>query len=104
MKNFITAMFALLAFIVLQSIASAQPLPPPGPYYVVERCYTVLFPYPHSRCEYVRVRRNYTPVPPPLHRMGPPPPHHMGPPPMGPRPGHHPPPPGGHNHNHGPRR
>lgn len=96
MKNFIIAMFALLAFIVLPSVASAQPLPPPpGLYYVVERCYTVLFPYPHSRCEYVRVRRNYTPVPPP---------HRMGPPPMGPRPGHHPPPPGGHNHNHGPRR
>jgi len=89
MKNFITAMFALLMFIVLPSVASAQPLPPPpGPYYVVERCYTVLFPYPHSRCEYVRISRNYTPVPPPI----------------GPRPGHHPPPPGSHNHNHGPRR
>lgn len=96
MKNFITIMFTLFAIIVLPSIASAQPLPPPmGPYYVVERCYTVLFPYPHSKCEYVRVRRNYTPAPPP---------HRMGPPPMGPRPGHHPPPPGGHNHNHGPRR
>lgn len=99
MKNFIAIMFALLVFIVLPSVASAQPLPPhPGSYYVVERCYTVLFPYPHSRCEYVHVRRNYTPVPPPPHRMGPPP--------MGPRPGHHPPPSGGHNHNHnhGPRR
>ena len=94
MKNFITIMVAVLAFIVLPSVASAQPVPPPmGPYYVIERCYTVLFPYMHSRCEYVRVRRNYTPVLPPPHRMGPPP--------MGPRHGHHPPPPGGHNHNHG---
>ena len=81
MKHVIALLFVtVLAFIVLPSIASAQPLPPPGPYYVVERCYTVLFPYPHSRCEYVHVRRNYTPVPPPPHRMGPPPPpNHRGP-------------------------
>lgn len=96
MKNFIAIVFALLAMVVLPSTVSAQPLPPhPGAYHIVERCYTVLFPYPHSRCEYVRVRRNYTPAPPPHH-------HHGPLPPPGPRPGHHPPPPGGHGHHPGP--
>jgi U5 snRNP spliceosome subunit len=99
MKNFIAIVFALLAMIVLPSIVSAQPAPPPPPgaYHIVEQCYTVLFPYPHSRCEYVRVRRNYTPAPPVrhYHPLPPPPPHH--------RPGHHPPPPpGGHGHHPGP--
>ena len=100
MKNFVMIVFALLTMIVLPTIVSAQPAPPPpGAYHIVERCYTVLFPYPHSRCEYVRVRRDYTPVPHPPHfRPVPPPPNH--------RPGHHPPPPpGGRNHvGPGPRR
>ncbi len=92
MKNFIAIMFALLAFIVLPSIASAQPVPSSmGPYYVIERCYTVLFPYPHSRCGYVRVRRSYTPVLPP---------HTMWWPPMGPRHARYHPPPGDHGRWH----
>lgn len=88
MNKFTIILFSILFMLIIPTIGSAQPAPPPpGAYYVVEQCYTVLFPYPHSKCEYVRVRRNYTPaLPLPL-------PHRMGPPPMRPRPGHHPPPP-----------
>lgn len=100
MKQFLILIATALFMLILPSITVAQPAPPPPPgvYHVIERCYTMLFPYPHSRCEYIRVRRNYTPAPPPPHRMGPPP--------MGPRPGHHPPPPpGGHWHpGHGHHR
>lgn len=60
MNKFITIMFSLFAMIVLPSIAYAQHYH--NIYRVVERCYTVLFPYSHSRCEYVQVRRNYTPL------------------------------------------
>ena len=65
MKYFITIVFALLTMIVVPSIAYAQHTIPP--YHIVERCYTVLFPYPHSRCEYVQVRRHYTPIIPHHH-------------------------------------
>lgn len=56
----------------------------------VQKCYKVLFPFPHSRCECVDYRyhpryvprRHYRPMPPPHrdHRPGHhPPPHHKGP-------------------------
>lgn len=90
MNKLITIMFALFAMIMLPSIAYTHPYH--GTYRIVERCYTVLFPYPHSRCEYVQVRRNYTPVFPHHH-------HNYRPLPPAPRHWHHPP----HHHN-GPRR
>ena len=85
MNKLITSVFALFAMIFVPSIAYTQPYH--GTYRIVERCYTVLFPYPHSRCEYVQVRRNYTPIiphhhhnyrplPPPRHWHHPP--HHNG--------------------------
>ena len=59
MNKFITIVFALFAMLVLPSIAYAQQTIQQynGTYNIVERCYTVLFPYPHSRCEYVQVMR-----------------------------------------------
>lgn len=84
MKNFITVMFALLVFIMLPSIASAQSVIRDCE---VQKCYKVLFPFPHSRCECVDYnyhpryvpRRHYHPVPPKGHRPGHhPPPHRRG--------------------------
>jgi len=95
MKSFIAIVFALLAMIVLPTIVSAQPAPPPVYEY---HCYYVAFPFPHSQCELRPIE--YRLVPPPSHRRYVP----------GPRPGHHPPPPprGDRDHrpppNHGPRR
>lgn len=85
MNKLITIVFAFIAMIFVPSIAYTHPYH--GTYRIVERCYTVLFPYPHSRCEYVQVRRNYThiiphhhhnyrPLPPPRHWHHPP--HHNG--------------------------
>lgn len=87
MNKLITIMLSLFAMIMLPSIAYTQPYY--GTYRIVERCYTVLFPYLHSRCEYVQVRRNYTPLipyhhhnyrplPQPAHRRWHHPPHHNG--------------------------
>lgn len=56
----------------------------------IQKCYKVLFPFPHSRCECVDLRyhpryvprRHYHPAPPPHrdHRSGHhPPPRHKGP-------------------------
>ena len=91
MNKLITIVFAFIAMIVLPSIAYTHPHH--CTYRIVERCYTVLFPYPHSICEYVQVRRNYTPVIPRHH-------HNYRPLPQpSPRHWHHPP----HHHN-GPRR
>ena len=96
MKQFLILITVTLFILLLPATSNAQPIPPhygPG-WHLVERCYTVLFPYPHSRCEYVYVRRNYTPVPPVRHYrpLPPPPPRH--------RPGHHPPPPPPPSHYH----
>lgn len=90
MKQLIFVMF-ILGCLFIPATASAQPVP--YPYYeVVRYCHTVLIPYPHSKCEWVHIRRDYRPV----HRHytpAPPPPRH-----------HHPAPPPGHgpHHNHGP--
>lgn len=91
MKNLICITFLLLSCILLPSVAFSQhhveyryPTPTrvyPGYTY---RCYTVLLPYLHERCEYVRV---YTPshtrhLPPNHHRQHiPPPPRRSSPPP-----------------------
>ena len=92
MNKLITIMLSLFAMIVLPSIAYSQPYN--GTYNIVERCYTVLFPYQYSRCEYVQVRRNYTPVIPHHH-------HHYKPLPYPvPRHSHHPP----HRHHNWHRR
>ena len=93
MNKLITSVFALFAMIFVPSIAYTQPYH--GTYRIVERCYTVLFPYPHSRCEYVQVRRNYTPIIPHHH-------HNYRPLPP-PRHWHHPPHHNGNHHNR-PRR
>ena len=90
MNKLITIMFALFAMIFVPSITYTHPYH--GTYRIVERCYTVLFPYPHSRCGYVQVRRNYTPIIPHHHNYRPlpqPAPRHW----------HHPP-----HHRNGPRR
>lgn len=93
MKNLLTIIAAMLffSFIVLPSIASAQPAPSPGYEYY---CYYVVFPYPHSQCE-LRIIE-YRVLPPPSHRRYIPGPRPMNRPPLprGSR-GHHPPP----NHN-----
>lgn len=82
----------LLVLMIVPSICSAQPAIVND--CRIQRCYTVLFPFPHNRCECVE--HYYYPLyVPPRHRYMPPPPH------RGPRPGHHPPPPP-HNHHHGP--
>ena len=95
MNKFITFVFSLFAMIVVPSIAYAQPYH--DAYHVIEMCYTVLFPYPHSRCEYVQLRRNYTPLIP-YHN------HNYRPLPQpSPRHWHHPPHHNG-NHRNGPRR
>lgn len=100
MNKFITIMFSLFAMIMLPSIAYAQHTIQPynSAYHIVERCYTVLFPYPHSRCEYVQVRRNYTPLIPYHHHNYRPLPYPV------PRHGHHPPHHNGNHHHNGPRR
>ena len=95
MNKFITIMFALFAMIFVPSIAYTQPYH--GTYHIVERCYTVLFPYPHSRCEYVQVRRNYTPIIPHHH-------HNYRPLPPAPRHWHHPPHHNCNHHHNWPRR
>lgn len=81
----------LLVLMIAPSICLAQPVVVND--CRIQRCYTVLFPFPHNRCECldyyyypVYTPRHYRPAPPP---------------PRGPRPGHHPPPPP-HNHHHGP--
>ena len=89
MNKLIASIFALFAMIFVPSIAYTQPYH--GTYRIVERCYTVLFPYPHSRCEYVQVRRNYTPIIPHHH-------HNYRPLPP-PRHWHHPPHHNGNHHN-----
>ena len=90
MNKLIIIVFALFAMIFVPSIAYTHPCH--GTYRIVEKCYTVLFPYPHSRCEYVQVRRNYTPVIPRHH-------HNYRPLPQpSPRHWHHPP------HHNWPRR
>lgn len=100
--NKLLSALSILLFMLIPFVASAQPvqpLPPHG-YVLVKHCYTALLPFPHSRCEWVRVRRDYTPrympvVPPPP--RGPRPGYHPAPPPRGPHPGpgpgHHPAPP-----------
>lgn len=91
MNKLITIMFALFAMILVPSIAYTHPHH--GTYRIVERCYTVLFPYPHSRCEYVQVRRNYTHIIPHHH-------HNYRPLPQpAPRHWHHPPHHNGNHHN-----
>ena len=95
MNKFITIMFALFAMIFVPSIAYTQPYH--GTYHIVERCYTVLFPYPHSICEYVQVRRNYTPIIPHHH-------HNYRPLPPAPRHWHHPPHHNCNHHHNWPRR
>ena len=87
MNKLITIMLSLFAMIFVPSISYTHLYH--GTYHIVERCYTVLFQYPHSRCEYVQVRRNYTPLiphyrhnyrqlPQPVPRHGHHPPHHNG--------------------------
>ena len=78
MKKLICISFFILSCISLPSIALAQShvdyrYPTPARVYpgYVYRCYTVLLPFPHEMCEYVRV---YTPsrarhLPPPPHRQ-----------------------------------
>ena len=95
MKYFITIVFALFTMIVLQSIAYAQHTI--QPYHIVEQCYTVLFPYPHSRCEYIQVRHHYTPIIPHHHR------HYRPLPQPAPRHWHHPPYHNGNHHHNWPR-
>ena len=89
MNKLITIMLSLLAMIFVPSISYTHPYH--GTYHIVERCYTVLFPYTHSRCEYVQVRRNYTPLIPYHRHNYRPLPHPV------PRHLHHPP---HHNGNH----
>ena len=94
MKNIFTIMFLFILMAVAPTLVQAQPVPPPGTHYE-QYCYSVFFPFPHSRCEY-RLINNYRLVPPPpRHR------HHYTPMPPSMRPGHHPPPSPPH-HNHGP--
>lgn len=100
MKNLLTIIAAMLFFSFIASNAIAQPAPPPPRpgYYVVRHCYTEMFPFPHSKCEWLRVRYNYRHLSPPSRRYTP---TH---PPRGPHPGHHPPSPGGRgpdHHRHG---
>ena len=96
MNKLITSVFALLAMIFVPSIAYTHPHH--GTYHIVERCYTILFPYPHSRCEYVQVRRNCTPIIPHHH-------HNYRPLPQpSPRHWHHPPHHNCNHHHNGPRR
>ena len=94
MNKLFTSVFALFAMIFVPSIAYTQPYH--GTYRIVERRYTVLFPYPHSRCEYVQVRRNYTPIIPRHHHnyIPLPPPRHW----------HHPPHHNGNHRHNWPRR
>lgn len=82
----------LLVLMIAPSICLAQPVVVND--CRIQRCYTVLFPFPHNRCECVE--RYYYPLyVPPRHRYMPPhPPHH------GPRPGHHPPPPSPNHRGH----
>lgn len=99
MNKLITIMFSLFAMIMLPSIAYAQHTIQQyhGAYHTVERCYTVLFPYPHSRCEYIQVRRHYTPIIPHHHR------HYRPLPQPAPKRWHHPPHHNGNHHYNGPR-
>lgn len=90
MKQLMIALIALLGLLIPASVIAQ-----PGPEYI-QRCYTVLVPFPHTNCEWVRVRYDYRPAPPPPPRRG----HMPPPPPRGPRPGHHPPPPPHHGHGH----
>lgn len=76
---------------IIPALCSAQPVVVSD--CRIQRCYTVLLPFPHNRCECVE--RYYYPLYTPRHYRPAPPPH------RGPRPGHHPPPPS-HNHHHGP--
>ena len=98
MKNIFAIMFIFILMVAAPALVSAQPVPPPGTHYE-QYCYSVLFPFPHSRCEY-RLVHNYRVVPPP------PPPRHRhytpAPPPPGPRPGGHHPGPGPNHNHHGP--
>ena len=97
MNKLITIVFAFIAMIFVPSIAYTHPYH--GTYRIVERCYTVLFPYPHLRCEYVQVRRNYTPIIPHHHH------HNYRPLPQpAPRHWHHPPHHNGNHRHNWPRR
>ena len=81
MKQLIFVMF-ILGCLFTPTTVSAQPSH--YHYYeVVRYCHTVLIPYPHSKCEWVQIRRNYkpahrhyTPAPPPRPRHPAPPPGH----------------------------
>ena len=96
MKNIFAIMFIFILMVAAPALVSAQPVPPPGTHYE-QYCYSVLFPFPHSRCEY-RLVHNYRVVPPPpQHRHYTP-----APPPPGPRPGGHHPGPGPNHNHHGP--
>jgi hypothetical protein len=66
---------------VLPTLASSQPVPHRYPVTVIERCYNVLFPYPYSRCEYIHIRRDYTPIPHHRHYIPVPQRRHLPPPP-----------------------
>ena len=90
MKQLIAVVFFFMAIMIMPQVANAQPVP--GAHYEYY-CYHVLWPIPHSKCEYRLVRhyrfvppppRRYSPAPPPGYRPGPWPNHY--------RPGHHPPP------------
>ena len=68
MKSFLILLASVLFISIAPSVVSAQPVPPPNPHssqHYVERCYTMMMPYPHVRCEYIRVRHNYRPAPVP---------------------------------------
>lgn len=84
MNKFIAVIFAALltiAAFIIPSMCSAQSV------IVydcrVQKCYTILFPFPHSRCECVE--RYHYPFYTPRHKQVPP------------RPRHHPPPPHSHH-------
>jgi hypothetical protein len=83
MKSLIFVMF-ILSCLFISVNASAQPVIRDCE---VQKCYKVLFPFPHSRCECVDYRyhhryaprRHYHPAPPRDHRPGHHPPQHKGP-------------------------
>lgn len=97
-KLFLTLLATLFSFVFISNTAISQPVVPPPhqPYYHtyrVKKCRAVLVPFPHSKCEWVRVIYNYAPPPPPPRRYTPVPTYQYTPVPRhNPHPGHHPPP------------
>lgn len=75
------ALFLFTLFLI-PSLCSAQPIIKDCR---AQKCYTVLFPFPHSKCECVDYHNRYYP------RYVPRKHHHMPPPPRDHRSGHHPP-------------